>query len=1029
MAEEVNIDLTSTNSALDNFEEAKSDFKLNFDNNTLTNGITSEIDYFRIPYFQGLKEFVDPINEKNENYLVGARKYTSDLLDFQSSIVYTPGELPNFKGIGKAAGESGVTDPDGKTPPPDRGGDIDPNEEKPDDADPDAEDPDKPGDIDPHDDKPPDADPDAGDPEKPGDIDPNEEKPDDADPDAEDPGKTGDIDPNADKPTGADGDGGDTDTGRGIGRDRGSVLSAGVRGDGADTGNGIDSTFDEIKDAIDEDTAEKLLAELLANTDSISAAVAGTGTTAGLTQAIQGTDSNVKQSGLGIGALAAIIGTIAAGGAGVAGAIHGGGKTEDSVGSIADGNGHYNGQELTPGVQSMLGGIVSAASGCTMAELLSGTAGIACEHGMNSLATVMNLVNEAGVLSNEEFEFAMSGEPIEFYELSPYEKEQLYINLAAMVEKCGGVEAFVNSEEARQYIKDLGDTYPILKDLMNKSPEEICEALKGLLSDSPTLDGVPISKNARNFIIDLLQKLTGLNINELLNGRHLEELVKALLEVLAILKGFHILSKLSKEDLKKYIDDLMNGKFPELCGIDPLCVRTFKDYMMSYASNVVGCSYIELYTSEGRLAQLQACIKVYSEIKRGLGVIVKAKDIDTLEMLTRVYKGEAVNVGGYNVNGTLAFALKSLVNAFAKYKNATVEAILTDKSNLGIMKSYVEKLYKYALFQGMFATLHEHDIYTRINDMMKGLNFGLLGFNFLEIETIKKANEEYAQKNNLKVADMLKDISFAPIIREYLTNNDTFIRLMIIFDGLNDAAIQKLIANLMVAYDADFKYRLQNLIIYANKKRIMKLISNKDEDIISKLRLKTPEEIDKELLVINGTVGEEYFNDLAALYSGTKKKEGLSKEVSFLVKLFLLVSSVSQKLAVKDMLMNSDGKLLVKETINGIRFYPEKFADTKNFFDFDELSKFISYVIEGRYPDLLGYTGERYTKYTDVYYNVANAKGINVKDLLGNGTFCIDVAKYIENDANNPIIRIYVRELNEASTQRFMYNFVFNAIR
>ena len=60
---------------------------------------------------------------------------------------------------------------------------------------------------------------------------------------------------------------------------------------------------------------------------------------------------------------------------------------------------------------------------------------------------------------------------------------------------------------------------------------------------------------------------------------------------------------------------------------------------------------------------------------------------------------------------------------------------------------------------------------------------------------------------------------------------------------------------------------------------------------------------------------------------------------------------------------------------------------------------------------------------------VENCIDSNIKDLLGNGTFCIDIAKYIENDANNPIIRIYVRELNEASTQRFMYNFVFNAIR
>ena len=72
--------------------------------------------------------------------------------------------------------------------------------------------------------------------------------------------------------------------------------------------------------------------------------------------------------------------------------------------------------------------------------------------------------------------------------------------------------------------------------------EEICNAMRGLLDpNSPNIGGIPISKEVRDFIINYLQQITGLPINELLNGSHNEELAAALNDLLGVLNVFKVL--------------------------------------------------------------------------------------------------------------------------------------------------------------------------------------------------------------------------------------------------------------------------------------------------------------------------------------------------------------------------------------------------------------------------------------------------------------------------------------------------------
>ena len=83
----------------------------------------------------------------------------------------------------------------------------------------------------------------------------------------------------------------------------------------------------------------------------------------------------------------------------------------------------------------------------------------------------------------------------------------------------------------------------------------------------------------------------------------------------------------------------------------------------------------------------------------------------------------------------------------------------------------------------------------------------------------------------------------------------------------------------------------------------------------------------------------------------------------------------------------------------------------------------------GSYPDLLGYVEDKYKAITDLYYNLAARKGVNVKEYLSNISYAKEIASFVDNDQNNRIIGIFVRELNEQLTQRFINTFLFNAIK
>jgi hypothetical protein len=119
----VNIDLASASDCVNNFYAANNRTIANYSN--ITSGIGPEIGRFGIVYFSELEAFINAMTDKNVTIWTGASGYITDLRNFQSSIKYTPSEIPDFGGAGRASGANGISNSDGDAGDTDNGGDID----------------------------------------------------------------------------------------------------------------------------------------------------------------------------------------------------------------------------------------------------------------------------------------------------------------------------------------------------------------------------------------------------------------------------------------------------------------------------------------------------------------------------------------------------------------------------------------------------------------------------------------------------------------------------------------------------------------------------------------------------------------------------------------------------------------------------------------------------------------------------------------------------------------------------------------
>ena len=1021
---EINVNIASAKADVEKFTTANNSLKTSYAN--LRNNVAAGISEFNICYFDELEAFVNDMHLKNDRYQLGANQYFDTLTDFESSIDYENGELTGFPTMGGADKGGSVSDTTGGGNAM-HGGEISEDDYDGGQADGDAGDADTGRGINDDDSNVDDADGKTGRKDTGDGIDDADGDVSLAEGDAGDAAVGTGIDDASSDVGDADAESGDKDSGSTITDGDGSVTGADGRSHGGNTrSDDIPVGDQDVAEALSEEEGEDLLAKLLADADQDVTSAQGHSAAAGLAEAINGTGQDVHKGGVGIGALAAVLGTIAAGGAGI-GALAKGGHGETGT-SITDGKGNIklDNKNLSPEMKGMLGEIAAATTGHTVSELMSGNYPEAVTGAINSVNTVMNVVTEAGIVSAEETKFAMEGMPYQLAKLSPKQLDALYLQLGDLIDKYGGVDAFVESAQAKAFIEDMATSYDAIKNILGKDPAEVRRALQGLLDpNTPNIGGVPISREVRDFIVKYLQEATGISIAELLNGQHDNELLKALEDLMEVLEVFKCLTGLTKEELRKFLYDILNGKFPELSGITPFTAKTLRDYLARFSQGA-RIPIRELYTVPARSESLRQGIREFSSAKGSFKVLA-GTTMEAQDICAKVVRGELVNLNGRNIDSVATFLIKSALNIMSRYEKCSIDVLVTDPKYKPVIADLIKNLLKYTVFNGMFATLKPDMLLARTAAMFTGKSFGLNGFTFVDIETIKTACEDFAFKDNIKVNDLYTNKAHAAVFKQILAASDVFIKLMLIFENLSDSDVQILINNLITSWKEEFKERLQNLLNYANKKRVDRLISEVKEETISNMRVVSEEALKGGLDKLLELNGEAFYDALLDIYQGKKLKIEITPELIFLIKLFLTIISINQKLAVKDLMKNEDAKFLIKELFPYIRLYPSKLSNRGDLFKLKPLSEFIGAVLGGYYPDLLGYSGDKYKAVVDAYYGMAQRKGINVKDLLGNLSHAVEVATTVANDQKNRVIAVFVREIPEIPTQRFMLTFILNS--
>ena len=1029
MKSEVNVNIDSARSDVETFTTTNNSLKTNYAN--LKNNVSAGIAEFGIPYFAELEAYVNEMHEKNDRYQLGANKYLDDLISFES-LTYNNGDISTFPNLGDAAGGGDVSDANGKNGGGTRGGNI--SEDTYDGGDPDGEvDVEEPGKrIDEEDEDVGPADGEQKPVEETGTIGPESTPVGSALEDEDTPGETGKIDDEAGDVGDSEGKAGDKDAGGDVLDDFGKIEGAtggnshGGRAREDSTGDGITEADEDVADALSDEEAEDLLAKLLEENNDTVQTAQGQSAAAGLSEAIHGTGEEVHKGGVGLGALAAVLGTIAAGGAGL-GALSGHSHDKDlTLNDIAGKDGKVDGRTITPEMKTMLGEIAAATSGHTLSELMSGNYPEATATAINSVNTVMNVVEEAGIVTAEETNFAMSGMPYQLGALSSKQLDALYLELGDLIDRYGGVEGFLESAQAKAFIDDMAAAYDALKTVLGKDPQEVRKALAGLLDpNSPNIGGVPISREVRDFMIKYLQGTTGLSIQALLDGQHDRELLSAVEDLMEVLEVFKCLSGLTKEELRKFLYDILNGKFPELSGITPFTAKALRDYLTSFCQRM-RIPAREIYTVPARSEMLRQAIREVSSAKTSLRALTTQTAMDAQTICSKVMKGEMINVVGRNVDSVTMFLIKSGLNVIARFNKCSIDLLLTDAKFKPVLGNMLKDFLKYTVFNGMFATLKPDKLVANMTAMFTGKNYGLNGFTFVDIEAIKNTCEDFAFKQNIKVTDLFNNKAHAGVFKQVLAASDIFIKLMLIFENLSDGDVQVLINNVVNTWKEEFKERLQNLLNYANKKRVDKLVKEASEDTISNMRVVSEEALKTGLDRILELGGDDFYGCLLDIYQGKKLRFEVTDELRFLIKLFLTIISINQKLAVKDLMKNEDARFLIRELLPYVKLYPNKLANRGDLFKLKPLSEFIGAVLGGYYPDLLGYSGDKYTALKDSYYAMAERKSLNVKDLFGNIAHAVEVATTVANDQRNRVLAVFVREIPEIPTQRFMSAFILN---
>ena len=487
-----------------------------------------------------------------------------------------------------------------------------------------------------------------------------------------------------------------------------------------------------------------------------------------------------------------------------------------------------NGIDLPPEAREFCLKYLESITGMSIDELLSGKNPEKLDAAIKSLAMALQVIQQASNLTPEELEIAMSGEAEEIAKLGNDDKTELMILLLQLIKENGGITGIYENPKLMEQLKDIAKIAESLNNVEDLTAAQKADVLKGLLGDNPTINGIEVPPELRDKILQQIQGATGLTLEQLLSGEYPKELEIAFGEMLGIIKLYGIFGSVSQEDMEKFMNHLLNGQYPEVCGISVITAKTMKDYLSAIAE-ANGITVEELLSDSKYADYLKQQLSNFAASQEEVANILMLDDNSLQEFLLGIYDGDNVTINDVAISENTANIIKVYLNNLATSLGISVETLLTDPMYKEILRKAMNDLNKYLSFVDLMTMMESEEIQTRLLQMVNGERAGLLGFTNENLTEFNKILEDLATTNNVTREDLLTNKELAQTTATLLSSTDIGKEISLLFPDYNDQQKQEVLNKIMISWNEDNENRIMNLFEYINNQNVETASENKTE--------------------------------------------------------------------------------------------------------------------------------------------------------------------------------------------------------
>lgn len=351
------------------------------------------------------------------------------------------------------------------------------------------------------------------------------------------------------------------------------------------------------------------------------------------------------------------------------------------------------------------------------------------------------------------------------------------------------------------------------------STKEKLDVLSGLMGDTPTINGIAIPSEIRDKILAQIQAATGLTLEQILSGQYPEMVELAFSEMLGIVQLYGIFGSVSQEEMEQFMDHLLEGQYPDVCGITSVTAKTMRDYLLTIAA-VNGITVEELLSNPQYADYLKQQLSDFAASQEEILSILMLDNSSLQAFLLGIYDGDSVTINGIAISETTANLIRVYLDNLALSLGISVETLLTDPQYQEVLRKAMNDLNKYLSFMDLMTLMESEEIQARLLQMLNGERAGLLGFTNENLTEFNNILEDYAVANNTTRDDLLTNTEFATATSELLNNTEVGKEISLLFPDYNEQQRQEVLNKIMISWNEDNENRVMNLFEYINDQNI-----------------------------------------------------------------------------------------------------------------------------------------------------------------------------------------------------------------